>query len=78
MVTLPLTFNHEQSQSYSENWCILIDEIGFHLFTKCFTWISLGDAHLTVLETVFTYDIVLNLELSLLNETLKISLNMSF
>lgn len=76
---LPLTFNHEQSQSYNENWCILIYEIGFHLFTRCFfTWIPLGAVHLTVLESVLTHDIVLNLELSLLNETLKISLNVIF
>lgn len=75
-----LTFNTEQNQSDSENQHILIDEIHFHLFTKCVTWLSLGGCAfvLTVVESVFTRGMVLNLELSLLNETLKISPNMIF
>ena len=59
------------------------DKIHFNLFTKCFTWVSLGDANILFVSTAFRIrafnpDIALNIELSLLNESLKISPEYNF
>lgn len=71
MVIFLSHFNKEQNRSYSENWCVTTEtRLIFFIYKMFHLGFSGSYKHFI---RVFSHDIVLNIELSLLNESLKIS-----